>query len=398
MNTSIVITGFGIVSAIGVGKEATLRSLRLGVSGIRPLRYLSTVHTDLPCGEVAMSNEEMKSKLGCEAESDVSRTVLLGRLALREAINDANLDANDLRQAHFVSATTVGGMDKRELFYAEEDGCDASRALIATHSCATSTELIARHFGGFAVQSTISTACSSATNAIINGADRLLAGLTDCVIVGGVEALSRFHLNGFNSLMILDKAPCRPFDKHRAGLNLGEGAAYLVMETEQSALRRGATPLCRLSGYANSCDAFHQTASSPDGDGAFIAMKRAQEMVHLRPQDIDYLNAHGTGTPNNDESESRALKRLFGNDLPPISSTKGFTGHTTSASGSIEAVICILAMEHQFLPTNINWQEQMDEGITPIINSEPLKEIVNVQSNAFGFGGNDSSLIFSKIR
>jgi len=396
MNSTIVITGMGIVSAIGVGTRATLSSLQNGVSGIRQLRYLSTVHTEFPCGEVPLSNAEMADMLSCEAEKDMSRTSLMGRLALREAIESAKLGAKELQTAHFISATTVGGMDKRELYYAEEEHCDALHAAIATHSCATSTRQIAAPFGGFAMQSTVSTACSSAANAILSGADRLLTGTAQTVVVGGSEALSKFHLNGFNTLMILDRDPCRPFDKHRAGLNLGEGAAFLVLETESAALERGAKPLCRLAGYANSCDAFHQTASSPNGNGAVIAMSKALQMAQMTPQNIDYINAHGTGTPNNDESESNAIKRVFGGEIPPISSTKSFTGHTTSASGSIEAVFSILALRHQFLPINLNFRDKMDGGITPVMSSVPQKEVRTVLSNAFGFGGNDTSLIFTK--
>ena len=179
---------------------------------------------------------------------------------------------------------------------------------------------------------TLSTACSSATNAIITGANMLRCGLADIVVVGGAECLSLFHLNGFNALMILDHQPCRPFDRDRAGLNLGEGAAYLVMETAASAQQRGLKPKFVLSGYANTCDAFHQTASSPEGEGAYLAMTAALKTAGLKPEDIQYINAHGTGTPNNDESESKAILRVFGEHYPPVSSTKSFTGHTTSAS------------------------------------------------------------------
>lgn len=256
--------------------------------------------------------------------------------------------------------------------------------------------MIAAAFGDFASMSTVSTACSSATNAIITGANMLRCGLADKVVAGGAECLSAFHLNGFNTLMILDRQQCRPFDRDRAGLNLGEGAAYLVMETESSAMARGVKPLCRLSGYGNACDAFHQTASSPDGDGATMAMEEALRVSRLKPADIDYVNAHGTGTQNNDESEGRAIRRVFGSDIPPVSSTKSFTGHTTSASGSIEAVICILALEHQFLPTNINWTTPIEGGIMPVTDIHPRREMKHVLSNAFGFGGNDSSIIISR--
>ena len=225
----------------------------------------------------------------------------------------------------------------------------------------------------------------------------LRCGLADIVVVGGAECLSLFHLNGFNALMILDHEPCRPFDRDRAGLNLGEGAAYLVMETAASVQQRGLKPKFVLSGYANTCDAFHQTASSPEGEGAYLAMTAALETAGLRPEDIQYINAHGTGTPNNDESESQAIIRVFGEHYPPVSSTKSFTGHTTSASGSIEAVFCLLALEHQFLPKNINWKTPMEQGILPVTGQVAHPRIQHVLSNAFGFGGNDSSLIFSKV-
>ena len=194
--------------------------------------------------------------------------------------------------------------------------------------------------------------------------------------------------------MILDTEPCRPFDATRHGLNLGEGAAYLVLESAESAKRRGVAPQALLSGYGNACDAYHQTASSPDGEGAYRAMREALALAGLQPSDIDYINAHGTGTPNNDVSESQAMMRLFEGKVPPVSSTKPFTGHTTSASGSIEAVFCILALQHGFLPVNLNWSQPMDDGIVPVAKPEK-KTLKHVLCNAFGFGGNDSSLLLS---
>lgn len=394
---TIVVTGYGIVSSIGIGKAETLNSLERGVAGIRPLRYLNTIHKEFPVGEVQLSNDEMKEMLGCTDNDIIPRTSLLGQLALYEALADAKLCKKDIENAHFVSGTTVGGVDNRETTHMMEKDCDSKQAKIATFNCADCTEMMAEPFGNFASLSTISTACSSATNAIIAGADRLKSGVTNIVVVGGAECLTKFHLNGFNTLMILDHKPCKPFDKDRQGPNLGEGAAYLVLETEQTAQKRGVKPLCRLAGYGNACDAFHQTASSPNGDGAVLAMREALNMASLQPSDIDYINAHGTGTPNNDESESNAIKQVFGEAYPPISSTKAFTGHTTSASGSIEAAICLLAMKHQFIPKNLNWHTPMDNGIIPATETVPNRKLENILSNAFGFGGNDSSLIFSAI-
>lgn len=396
MKEPIVITGAGIVSAIGVGMKETLASLKAGKTGIGEMKYLTSRHRDLPVGEVPLSNAEMMKMLGVEDDIRLTRTALMGRLALREALEIAQMTEEQIRQAPFISATTVGGMDRRELYFAQEQDCDLVHAEISTHHCGSCTEMIAQPFGEFASMATVSTACSSATNAMITGANMLRCGMADIVVVGGSECLTLFHLNGFNTLMILDHEPCRPFDKDRAGLNLGEGAAYLVMETAASASQRGVKPMCQLSGYGNACDAFHQTASSPEGEGAWLAMQEALRMAGLQPGEIQYVNAHGTGTPNNDESESHALRRIFGEDLPPVSSTKSFTGHTTSASGSIEAVICMLALEHQFMPPQINWHTPMDDGIVPVTDSTPKQEIRHILSNAFGFGGNDSSLVISK--
>lgn len=397
MSESIYITGAGVVSAIGVGKDATLQSLLQERTGVGQMKYLQSVHRDIPVGEVKLSNQEMMAMLGCDDEPLLTRTALMGRLALRETLEESHLLGGDLSDVPFISATTVGGMDRRELHRAEEHDCDYEHALIATHNCADSTDETAKPFGPFAFHSTVSTACSSATNAIISGANMLRYGLAKRVVVGGSECLSKFHLNGFNALMILDSQQCCPFDRDRAGLNLGEGAAFLVMETAESVSERGITPLAELSGYGNACDAFHQTASSADGQGAYLAMSKALKMSGLSPENIQYVNAHGTGTPNNDASETCALRRVYGDRLPAVSSTKSFTGHTTSASGSIETVFCILALQHQFLPVNLNWHTKMEDGFTPVTDSHPTREIRHVMNNAFGFGGNDSSIIISKI-
>jgi 3-oxoacyl-(acyl-carrier-protein) synthase len=230
---------------------------------------------------------------------------------------------------------------------------------------------------------------------LIFGTLLIRSGLRDIVVAGGTEALTRFHLNGFKSLMILDEAPCRPFDATRAGLNLGEGAAFIVLESEESALRRGVKPLAELRGTGNACDAYHQTASSEDGEGAYLAMTKALQDAGLEASEIQYVNAHGTGTPNNDASESAALRRVFGEKMPPVSSTKGFTGHTTSASGSIETVFSLLALRHQFVPENLVFTQKDPACIVPY-RGEPLERpLRGVMCNSFGFGGNDSSLIIS---
>lgn len=394
MMEPIMITGFGIVSAIGNNRAETLDALLHHRTGIAPLHYLRTDHREFPVGEVKMSDEEMKQLLGITQEP-TTRTSLMGMLALRETLADAGLTDGRDQNIMLVSGTTVGGMDKSEQYYLDYLENDDRNAYIATHDCGATTELMARHFGCFSAATSISTACSSAANAIILGANLIRSGRTEIAVVGGTECITKFHLNGFNSLMILDHAQCRPFDATRAGLNLGEGAAFLVLETAASARRRGAKVLATLSGYGNACDAFHQTASSDDGEGAYLAMQKALTLAGLQPSDIDYVNAHGTGTPNNDVSESQALLRVFDGKVPPVSSTKGMTGHTTSASGSVEAVICLLALQHGFIPANYGWQTPMEDGIIPVAEVQTGQHLKHVMCNSFGFGGNDSSLIFS---
>ena len=389
----------GIVSALGCGVESTADALLHSRSGIGRMRFLQTRHTELPVGEVPYSDDQMREMLGIAPDFAITRTSLLGRIALREAVQMAVLTKIGNRRVAFVSGTTVGGMEKSEQFYRDFLENDRRNEYIALHDCGACTDMIAKDFPGrISFQTTISTACSSAANAAILGAGLLKTGRADIVIAGGTECLSKFHLDGFNTLMILDSRPCRPFDKNRQGLNLGEGAAYVVMEMADGAAARQVKPLCRLSGYANRCDAFHQTASSPEGEGAYLAMMAALQDAGLQPVDIDYVNAHGTGTPNNDESEGHAMMRVFGDRMPWVSSTKGFTGHTTSAAGGVENVISILALTRGFVPANLNFSEKIDSlDFTPTTEVKTHVNLNHILTNSFGFGGNDSSCIFSKI-
>ena len=400
MNNNIVITGEGIICAIGQDKPSVLDSLQHKHSGIGTMQFLRSCHKELPVGEVPLSNDDMRSQLGVK-DTMINRTTLMGMLAVRQALEDAGIQCDAVKEKPLrlvlISGTTVAGMDITEDLFDQFSHSDAALQCLRYHSAGASTRLIAEYFDIFAEYTTISTACSSAANALMLGARMLTAGEADVVVAGGAEALSLFHLNGFRSLMILDHEPCRPFDATRAGLNLGEGAAFLVMETEEGARRRGVTPHAYLTGYGNACDAFHQTASSDNGEGAYLAMTEALQMAGLKPSDVQYVNAHGTGTPNNDLSESMALKRVFGENMPLISSTKSFTGHTTSASGSIESVICLLALQHQFVPANLGWSQAIDGGIVPTLGEDHY-HLEHVVCNSFGFGGNDTSLVFSLSR
>jgi len=399
MEKQVLVTGLGIVSGIGISVEQTLSSLWAGKSGVGALKYLQTNHKDIPCSEVQLTNAQMQTLLSIPDNMPMNRSSLMGILAVKNALADANLKPDRTLRVGLISGTTVGGMDKSEMYYTDFLENDSRNEYILTHDCGACTEIIADYFSGFSYVSTISTACSSAANAIALGANLIKEGKLDCAVVGGTECLTKFHLNGFNSLMILDKGPCRPFDAKREGLNLGEGAGYIVLESEQLAISRNARVLCRFSGYGNACDAYHQTASSADGKGAALAMQDALVMSGLKPSDINYINAHGTGTINNDESEGAAIMKVFGENVPPVSSTKAFTGHTTSASGGVEAVISILAIREGFLPPNLNFKNQIEKlSFTPVTDLRRHIKIDHVMSNSFGFGGNNSALIFSKLQ
>jgi 3-oxoacyl-[acyl-carrier-protein] synthase-1 len=392
------ITGAGAISAIGVGKKATYESLINHRSGVGKVRYLKTSHTGIPVGEVKYSIQELHEMSGIPISEAYIRSSLLAIPAVREALEQARLEDRATKRVAFLSGITVGGMDMAEQMYEDFLTGDTRNAYIELNDCGACTEQIAEYFGGFNMVSTIVTACSSSANTIMMGADMIKDGRADIVVAGGTECLSRYHFNGFNTLMILDRQVCKPYDKNRAGINLGEGAGYLVLESAESAQKRGVPTIARLSGYYNACDAYHATASSPDGYGPYLAMKGALESAGLKPEDIDYLNLHGTATPNNDLTEGLAVMRLFGDSgVPPSSSVKAFTGHTTSAAGSFEAVISLLAIQENFLPVNLNFREKIDElNFRPVTDSRPSRPVRRVMSNSFGFGGNDSSIIISK--
>lgn len=392
MSGTVAVTGMGIVCAIGNNQQEVLDSLKNKKSGIGRMKYLPSVHTDIPVGEIKLSTEEMKQMLGISRDKTVSRTSVMGAIAVREALKQAGIQDVAGKRVALISGTTVGVMDITEQIF-EKTGTDPElQGMPHSHECGRSTEEIAEYAGLQGARCcTICTACSSALNAIMIGSEMLKNDEVDLAIAGGSEPLSKLHLNGFNTLMILDRERCRPFDATRAGLNLGEGAAFVVLQKDVPG------GLAYVRGYANRCDAFHQTATSKNGEGATQAMTGALRMAGLQPKDIKYINAHGTGTPDNDASESAAFKRVFGDDLPDMSSTKSYTGHTTSAAGSVETVICLLAMENDFVPASLGWSHPMPEGVIPSPGRTGV-DLDFVMCNSFGFGGNDSCVILSKAR
>jgi 3-oxoacyl-(acyl-carrier-protein) synthase len=392
------ITGIGIISALGDDVPSNLDALLNERTGIGPITRLSTRHSvSLPAAEVKHDTSRLAALSGIDNPYGWTRTALLGMKAVREALKDSGLVPTGPRIG-FISASTAGGMDSSEgmygQFFTDPPGPDAKQ-WVATHDPGEHTERIAAELGITGFVTTISTACSSSANAIMLGARLIRAGKLDVVIAGGSDALSRYTVNGFNSLMILDHALCRPMDRSRAGLNLGEAAAYVILESDAYArARRGL-----VSGYANTNDAFHATASSPEGEGAYLAMSQALLTAGLRSEDVDHINVHGTGTLNNDLSESRALIRLFGDRLPPFTSTKTFTGHTLAAAGTVEAIYALLSIEHGVLFANLRFEHPLVEvPIVPVLKTTHGRRIRHVLSSSFGFGGNNTSLVISAPR
>ncbi len=399
MNQGVFVAGLGVITAIGNNVSECLSSFKQRNSGIEKIKYLQTIHQSaFPVAEVKLSNEQLATIAGLSSE--LPRTALLSVIAAIQALQDASISNFQSWRTGFISANTVGGMDKSESFFTDflSDPSKGKLKNVIHHECGSVTELVAEKLGIKNHVSTISTACSSSANAIISAARLIKNNVLDIVIAGGVDSLTKFTLNGFNTLMILDNEACKPFDENRNGLNLGEGAGYLVLVSESVAETLKSKPYCLLSGYCNANDAYHQTASSPDGNGSYLAMTGALKKSDIQPTDIDYINLHGTGTQNNDLSEGTAIMRIFKGVYPKLSSTKSFTGHTLGASGAIEAVFSVMAIKKGIVYPNLKFFTKMKEfDFVPETTFSEGENIKHVLSNSFGFGGNCSSIIFSKI-
>ncbi|MFB6455049.1 beta-ketoacyl-[acyl-carrier-protein] synthase family protein [Chitinophaga sp. Hz27] len=401
MAERVFITGVGMITAIGDNVAGNFQNLYHQKTGLGFTDYIDTIYKKvLPTGEVKHDDQALFQILGMPVQKGFTRTTLLGLIAMREALQQAGISNVQDVPTGFINASTVGGMCDTEKVYFDLINPDKEGDFIDsidTLDCADCTQRIADSVGLTEHIATISTACSSSANALMFGARMIKHGMYDRMICGGTEALTRFTLNGFNSLKNVDKQLCRPFDNQRTGLNLGEGAAYLVLESESFAKANNSTILAELSGYCNTNEAFHPTSPSPEGDGAYAAMKEALAMSGRTLEDVQYINVHGTATLNNDISEGRALERLFGTGVPPFSSTKPFTGHTLAAAGAIEAIYAILAIQNGIIFPNLNFTEKMEElQIVPVTQLQEGILIKNVISNSFGFGGNNASLVLSK--
>jgi 3-oxoacyl-(acyl-carrier-protein) synthase len=389
---SPVVTGVGIVSSLGHGVGTVWPFIRAGLSGLKPLSLFQSPRY----GQI-LSGEAQRDLGALGAPPHGSRSDQLGWLAAQEAIRSAQLELPHLGdRAGVVLGCSVGGSYDSERFLSALIKRGKMRARPTRfHECVSVVDWIAGEFGLFGPGMAVATACSSGALAIATAAEFIQAGQADVMLAGGADSLSRMTWAGFHSLLLVDPTGCHPFDNNRAGTSLGEGAGVLVLEAEQTARRRGAPILARLSGWGASCDAYHATAPHPEGAGAIAAMLSALRRAGLAPSEIAYVNAHGTATRDNDVMEARALKQVFGERLPPISSTKGFFGHALAASGALEAVVCIEALRHQELPPNPGFsQTDPAIGFEPVTTMRPAP-LTHVMSNSFGFGGNNAVLIFS---
>ncbi len=393
----VVVTGVGIISAIGNDTKENRTALQRGETGIGKAIFLVSRYAEsLLFGEVRLSNEQMKDLLGLSTDSNFNRTELLALKAFQEATENAGLTNKELRSfdTAFLSGTTVGGMVETEAIHADANSNTEPSAYVNSYRSGAHTERLVKHFGLRGYTDTMNTACSSSANSIMLGARLIRSGKAKRAIVGGVDSLAKYTVNGFNSLQIFSDEITRPFDADRKGLNLGEGAAYLILEREEDAI--GKEIWGEVRGYGNSNDAYHPSSMSPEAIGVRGAINGALATAGLTPSDIDHVNAHGTGTENNDYTELHGMNQIFGT-VPPYISTKSYTGHTLAAAGAIEAVYSLLSIRYSEIYPSLNWQVQMPE-----FDSKPQTEFVenvevkHVLSNSFGFGGNCSSVIYSK--
>jgi 3-oxoacyl-(acyl-carrier-protein) synthase len=386
----------GVVSAVGNAVAENRMALVQGVCGIRneldlfPTKYSGI----LPFGQVRISTADLIKDLKA-AEPGVTRTSLLALLALNEMIADGKLSRADLSSSEtaLAGSSTVGGMCLTDELYADANKKTNGSPYTSSYDCASVNMYLQKRYKMNGIINTINTACSSSANAVMYGAMLIKNGFAKRAIVGGVDSLAKYTINGFNALHILSPERSTPFDEDRKGLNLGEGAAFLLLEKEEDIA--GKKVYAELTGFCNANDAYHPSSLSDEGDGPYLSMQGALQYAKLTPDKIDFINAHGTGTENNDEVESRAMIRLF--DVPPaFASTKAYTGHTLGAAGAVEAVYSILSLVHQEVYPNLHFKKPIPStGLVPVQSYKKMA-LQHIMSNSFGFGGNCSSLIFSK--
>jgi 3-oxoacyl-[acyl-carrier-protein] synthase II len=389
LSIRIAITGVGVICSIGRNRKEVWNSIVEARAGIGKLTRFpgETFPTDI-AAEVA--GELPKTKR-------LSRTDLLAVVAATEALEQAGQVRRE--RAVVSTGTSTGGLLEGEDYYFRRIAqgrrrAPASRVLQQPTSGPSDAVARALDLGGGVISN--ATACASAGAAIGMAADYLRSHHADVAIAGGSDALCRLTYSGFNVLQAVDPEPCAPFSAGRKGITLGEGAGYLVLERWDDAVARGATILAELCGYGASCDAHHPTAPLEDGRGANAAMRGA--LAEGGTVAVDYVNAHGTGTLLNDSAETQAIAAAVGTNVP-VSSSKSYFGHTLGASGAIEAVVTVLALQHQLAPPTLRLDEPAADCTLDYIPHTPRPLVMtNVLSNTFGFGGSNVSLLFRAVR
>ena len=374
----VFITGMGIISSLGDGVGRHVDSLKKNCSGIEPLKLFTPSPGNLfPVGEI----------LNFKQTLNVPRTHEFAFLAAQEALSGTCVIPDAI-----ILGTTTGGMPlTEELLKKNEKDADQYKY----HSTSSVAEFLAGVLRCSGLVLTITTACSSGAVAIKLAYELLSSGKANCVLAGGADALCRLTYYGFNSLQLIDPSGARPLDRDRNGMTVGEGSAMLLLEARESSPDNA---IAELLGGGLSCDAYHPAAPHPEGKGALAAMKKAAQNAGISPADIEYINLHGTGTKDNDLAEAKAIHSLFGENLPPLSSVKGATGHSLGASGAIESIICAAAIREGLIPANtgcINPDPEL--SLKPVL--APLEQKVStVLSNSFGFGGNNACLVLADPR
>src|SRR5256714_8645153 len=392
----VAVTAAGVVSPLGFGLAETLESLQSARDCVSPVMRFSV--TECRCKTAGqVSDARLRS-----SQAQVPRSGRLHRAShmMIEALQELLTQQPEFEPELAVVGTTSGGMSYGERYYRSlQRAGDLRHAAtwIANYPAQKPVIDAQAAFGISAPCEVIANACASGTNAIGHAFECVRSGRYQRVLAGGYDALAEMVFVGFDSLQASTSEKCRPFDQRRSGMVLGEGAAVLAMENLEFARRRGAPVLAEIIGYGISTDNFHITQPEPSGSGPRQAMQPALESAHISAADVDYINAHGTATPFNDAAEGRAISTLLNG--VPVSSTKSMMGHSLGAAGAIEAVVCLLALQHQFLPPNINFRAADDDLDLNIVANESRPAVLRtVLSNSFGFGGTNASILMRRFK
>lgn len=396
----VVITGAGIVTAYGCGWEANEKGFRSGTPAFKPVSLFDVSGQRVKtAGEVTLPARLPKTRLGSRTTARMERAAKLLLLAADEAIRQADLHQP---RCPVVLGTTSAGMTLGQDYYSAAIQTPRSHRRQAgrvSHYLAQRQALnLAEAYGLSGPVTIIANACAAGANAIGHGWELVRSGFADRVLCGGYDALSQLVFAGFDSLQALSTTACRPFDKFRDGLALGEGAALLSLESYSSARDRGARILGEIVGYGAATDAHHLTQPHPEGDAALTSMRDACRIAGLEPAQIDYINAHGTGTPLNDSAEAMAINR-WGNGSDSrlqVSSTKAGIGHLLGAAGAVEAAICVMALHGQWLPPSTATSTPDDLVTFGLVTQPADAKFEYALSNSFGFGGANATLIFRR--